>query len=255
MGIREREECGHEGDEEGHEIEEGEKIATTDDDWTYVKFLTAITTGGDIPIDINAQTIGNIDIDISEASIGTLDIDITAVTFGTLDVDIVAQAVGDIAVDINAQTVGDINIDLNAQSVNRIIIRDNDGGIECSSGTQTNIGTGSTATFLTDTGAGSLRWVYFTGLIQTHDEYFTPIIEIDGTKLLPSEMLTQFNVYNHSGSTPPFCLLKYAVGGVCVFMCYWEKGIVFDTSIAIKGLNGSPTNTITWKAQWFYQKL
>jgi len=208
-------------------------MATTAADWTYVKFLTAITSGGDIPIDINAATIAN------------------------LEVDIAASSIGNIPIDIIAQTLGDINIDLNAQTIGRIVIRDHDGGIESASNAQVQIGHGERESLHSYSGSGSLRYVFFRSIADTDSHLMTPEIYIDAMEepLMPNYNFYQYNMFGFKETTRPHQLLNYSVDGDCGLMFYFEKGLIFDTKIEFKAYNDSADQDNSINCDWFYQKL
>jgi len=206
-------------------------MATTADDWTWVKAFTAITTGGDIPIDIMTQSLGS------------------------LDVDIIASTIGNIPININQQGLGDITIDLNAQTIDRVIIRDNDGGIESSSNAIGDIDTETTKTYHTYSGSGSFRYCFFRVDVHADAHFAKPIVTIDGTDIMPKWTFLMMSGHGLDKNTRPLQLLLYGADAQCGACYYFEKGLVFDTSIAFKIENTSATETLTGQCNWFYQKL
>ena len=71
--------------------------------------IDAANVTGDIPIDIQAQTVGNITVDVAAQSLGNVAVDLAAQTMGNVAIDIAAQTVGNVAISIAAQVV-DLNI-------------------------------------------------------------------------------------------------------------------------------------------------
>jgi len=206
-------------------------MATTADDWTWVKAFTAITTGGDIPIDIMTQSLGS------------------------LDVDIIASTIGNIPININQQGLGDITIDLNAQTIDRVTIRDSDGGVEASGSGDVNVVKETEETLHTYSGSGSFRYFMIQTAPSSSSEGIEPRIYIDTTLLHPHKSFSTWNSLGLTAVTKPYSILKYGVDSANVFFAYFEKGIVFDTSIKLAAYNNDGSDTVGVEGFWFYQKL
>ena len=206
-------------------------MATTAEDWTYIKTLTAITADGDIPIDINAATIGNLEVDIAASTIGNLPIDLTA------------------------QSGSDVNIDISTQTIGRLVIRDHDGGAESTAMNSTTVNSGTGTNILNYSGTGSFRWFYWKVSATAHSHYISARLIIDDTTITPYFMFEDLNALGFNTSTRPIQLLKYGVGGVCVAMLSVEKPIVFDTSLKVYLYNHSAAHNISVNYAWFYQMI
>jgi len=228
-------------------------LATTADDWTYIKTLTAITADGNIPIDLIAQTIGNLDVNVAAAE--TINADIVAQTVGNLDVNLKANAIGNIPMNINEQGVGDILINLNTQSVDRVTIRDHDGGIESTALASTTCNHGVETDLHSWSGKGSLKYLTARVSACTDSHFLMPRIYIDGTRLRPDFTWFEMNNWGYNTNTRPCMLTKYTVDGECMSIHYFEKGLIFDTSIAFKAWNSSADQNIGIVIEWFYQKI
>lgn len=204
-------------------------MATTADDWTWIKSLIAITEEGNISVDLVAQTLENLNIHLTGAE--TIPIDLVAQTIGNLAVDIKAATIGNIPMNINEQGVGDINIDLKTQTIDRLVIRDNDGGIESSDSGAKIVTKGTERSIHLVSGKGCLRWAIYSVTAANDSHKIKPIIEIDGTDMHPKWNFYAMDIHGFDKTTRPWQLIEYAIDGECRAIFYAEKGIVFDTSV------------------------
>jgi len=194
-------------------------------------------------------------IDIIRCNYGNLPIDIQANTIGNLPIDIKAATVGNLDIDLNAQSVGDLDINLNAQNLDRIVIRDQDGGAESSQDASRVIAGGGTEyDFVDISGKGSLRWFYIHVSAKAGSTNIHPRIYLDGTLLHPDYSFGNWNVVGADANTTPFAETVYNPGGFNAGHYYFEKGIVFDTSLKLSAYNADvASQTVT--CNWFYQEI
>jgi hypothetical protein len=148
-------------------------------------------------------------------------------------------------------------IDLIAQSINRLIIQDNDGGIESSNTSGTSCLHDSETTIHSYSGSGSLRYVIFntTGAQVGVGASLSPRIYIDGTVMNPIFTFGTYSAQGFNSNSAPRQLLTYDADGTCTLLLYFAKGIVFDSSLSIRVNNHSGANDYTINTSWFYQAL
>lgn len=250
-------------------------MATTADDWTFIRSLLAITEEGNIAVDLVAQAVENLNVAIS--SIPTTDVDIVGQTGGNVDVDIkqsieiatdiVAQTIGNLGVDIKASTIGnipmnineqglgDILINLNAQNIDRVSIRDHDGGAESSSSLTKSCGKDAETVVHTVSGKGTLRSFFIYVGAQNGSDYIAPRIYIDDTLMNPALHFNEWSTHGADTNTKPFQLWKWSAAGLCVGMYWFEKGIIFDDNLSLRAYNHSAQYDVEADFYWFYQKI
>jgi len=146
-------------------------------------------------------------------------------------------------------------IEVYSQTVDRVVIRDQDGIIESSDDASRVIAGGGTEhDFVDITGKGSLRWFYVNVNAKAGSTNIKPKIYIDGTLLEPAISFGGWSALGMDANTRPFQLTDYNAGGTNAGHYYFEKGIVFDTSLKLSVYNSSVDNqTVT--ARWFYQLI
>jgi len=228
-------------------------MATTADDWTFIRSLLAITEEGNISVDLVAQALENLNIHLTGAE--TIPIDLVAQTIGNLAVDIQAAAIGNIPMNINEQGVGDILINIDAQNLDRLIIRPHEGGIESSALAFEVIDAATEHEFHSFSGKGALRYAIFHILSGTDSNKAMPTIEIDGTDIQPVASLEALNARGYNSNTRPIMLTKYELGGLCHLIWIFEPPIVFDVTLKLLCTNMSSANAISVSCTWFYQAL
>lgn len=146
--------------------------------------------------------------------------------------------------------------DIITQSVDRIIIRDQDGLAESSETASWVIaGGGNEHDFVDITGKGSLRWFYINTQVNAGASNVKPKIYIDGTLLRPALSFAGWSALGMDANTRPFQLLKYNdPENFYSGSYYFEKGIVFDTSLKLSCYNSDLDNQIV-TVRWLYQKI
>ena len=146
-----------------------------------------------------------------------------------------------------------IAVDLDRQTANRIVIRDNDGVGESSEETLTVCAVNSETSVHSYSGSGSLRYVLFNQEAKQDCDSMEPRIYIDGTVLEPVKTFNAWNNLGFNTATKPFQLLDFGIDDKCTLLAYFDKGIVFDTSLEFSYYNHSNLNTQTPWTYWFYQ--
>lgn len=158
-------------------------------------------------------------------------------------------------VDITRCNYGNLPTDIIIQSVNRLIIRDSDGGVEASGLTSQVCNANSETTIHSYSGSGSFRYALMVTTQGSWDQLMALRIYIDGTMLRPNYSCSNLNAYGFDSNSRPIQLLTYGIDDFCTVLWYFEKGIVFDTSLVIKAYNHSIPQDIQCDFSWFYQKL
>lgn len=228
-------------------------MVTTADDWTYIRSLLAITEQGNIAVDLVAQTLENLNIYLTGAE--TIPVDILTQTLENLKIEIAANTIGNIPINLNQQGMGDVLMNIDAQNIDRVIIRDHDGGLESSGAVHKLCSTMAETLFHTKSGKGTLKSFYIYAEPGADSHKIKPRIYIDGTMMKPEWTFTAWSLLGANASSRPFQLLQHSTDGICVGAYWFEKGIVFDTSVSLRVFNESSSNEVHVDGYWFYQLI